>query len=168
MGSWGKTRDPFADTTLDARGTNWHFSSDHVKCREQPCTALCCQICGLQGHTAAMCSKRQKRVPGLNLHGYYQESKPNSYAVRYETAKGADGERPAHNFGAPPRSNAATPAAPPAFPHFVNGSNSNNTSRRTPNSHPVRSAKVNHANQTQDDGAASKPSNSDSSQRDGQ
>jgi hypothetical protein len=127
-----------------------------------------CQICGFHGHTAAMCSKRQKRVPGLNLHGYYQESKPNSYPVRYEAARVADGERPTHSFGAPPRSNATTPAAPPAFPHFINDSSNNNTSRRTPNSHPERSARMNQANQTQDGGAANKPSNSDSSQRDGQ
>jgi hypothetical protein len=162
-------RDAYQHPGLDARGTNWHFQSNFIKCREQPCSALFCQICGFHGHTAATCSKKGKRLPGLNLHGYFQDSKPNSYPVRYEGPRehiGDGVERPAHNFSGPPRTNVATPTSPPASPHFISGSN--NTARRSSGTHPERSARVNQANQTHEGGAAKPSTTPDSSQRDSQ
>ena len=144
---------------LDARGINWHFQSRHIRCRAQPCTDPFCQICGFHGHTAADCKKRRGQVPGINLHGYFQESKPNSDPVRYELQFSAP----------PPRVNHLAPAqeSVPQFPHphFVNNTRhgsgatqTNNTaSRSQPAVHQERQGLVNQANQTQPDNSAQSP-----------
>ena len=150
---------PYEHPGLDARGTNWHFQSRHIRCRAQPCTDPFCQICGFHGHTAAECKKRRGQVPGINLHGYFQESKPNSDPVRYE-----------FQFSAPPpRVNHVAPAAEPAppfpHPHFVNNaragggtpSPNNTASRSQPAVHQERQGLVNQANQTQPDSSAQSP-----------
>jgi hypothetical protein len=140
---------------LDARGINWHFHSRHIRCRTQPCTDPFCQICGFHGHTATECKKRRGQVPGINLHGYFQESKPNSDPVRYEL-----------QFSAPQtRVNHATTVTAPApqfpHPHFVNNLRasgvttppSSTATRTQPAVHQERQGLVNQANQTQPDSA---------------
>jgi hypothetical protein len=161
---------PYHHPGLDARGVNWHFPSEHIKCREQPCTGLFCQICGFHGHTAAKCLKRLKQIPGLNFQGYYQETKPNSPPVRYESAAGGGGgtthSPQSYTHQTPSRTTVPRPqpAAPaqiqrdqrpptpqqqrqqqPVFPHFVN-----NTAPRTARVHPDREERISRANQTSD------------------
>jgi hypothetical protein len=150
-------RDPSYDYVhpgLDARGLNWHKHTDTIKCREQPCTALFCQICGYHGHTAPTCSKRTKQIPGLNFHGYYQESKPNCPAVSMPS------EMRQHRFGAPPRANTThTPDdQTSAFPHFVNSTTPrSNTAPRSGTPHPERQSRVNQSNQTHEGDGGSPP-----------
>jgi hypothetical protein len=180
---------PYHHPGLDARGLNWHFASEHIQCREQPCTMLFCQICGFHGHTAAKCMKRFKQIPGLNLHGYFQETKPNSPPVRYESrmSQGGDQARapPPYIHRPPPRANTVMEASaqhephssaqqaqqPPAsqhqqqranFPHFLN-----NTAPRMGSSrpHPDRQERMSRANQTNGGGGSAydaKPSGRDS------
>jgi hypothetical protein len=176
---------------------SWHFPSEHIKCREQPCTGLFCQICGFHGHTAAKCLKRLKQIPGLNFQGYYQETKPNSPPVRYESAAGNGGAGASH--ASPPyihrplaRANASRPQTPaplpirpdqhpPAlqrqqqqqttFPHFVNNIQPVNTAPRTQLSrpHPDREERMSKANQTNGGGGGGSAHDVEpSSQRDGQ
>jgi hypothetical protein len=160
------SRDDYRHPGLDARGLNWHTCTDHIRCREEPCTGLFCQICGFHGHSARTCNKRLKQVPGINLHGYFQESKPNSPPVRYEGAYGNMGgtARPQHTFPSPSRANVAqthgaaslvhnppVPESQQQFPHFViNAQPTPSTAPRTPVSklHPDREERMSRANQT--------------------
>jgi hypothetical protein len=182
---------------LDARGLSWHFPSEHIKCREQPCTGLFCQICGFHGHTAAKCLKRLRQIPGLNLHGYYQETKPNSPPVRYESAAGNGGGGAAHTpppyaHRPPARANTIRPPPPAqtpirqdqhqptpqrqqqqqtSFPHFVNNAQPVSTAPRTPPSrpHPDREERMSRANQTNGGGGGGSAYDVEpSSQRDDQ
>jgi hypothetical protein len=180
-------RDDYRHPGLDARGLNWHTCTDHIRCREEPCTGLFCQICGFHGHTAKTCNKRLKQVPGINLHGYFQESKPNSPPVRYEGMYGNTGgaARPQHTFPPPPRANVTqtqdvspstpnlqTHASQQQFPHFVNSTQpAPSTASRTPVSrpHPDREERISRANQTNGGGGGGSAYDvNPSSQRDGQ
>lgn len=112
--------DNYQHPGLDSRGTNWHYPSATIRCNQTPCTVPFCQVCGMHGHTAAQCTKRTKQLPGLNLQGYYQETRPNAAPIRYT---------PGNAYAPPqqhaPSSQANQPAvAPPpprtAYPHFIN------------------------------------------------
>jgi hypothetical protein len=186
-------RDDYRHPGLDARGLNWHICTEHIKCRDEPCTGLFCQICGFHGHTARTCSKRLKQVPGINLHGYFQESKPNCPPVRYEGVEGRYGNtggpsRPQYTFNGP-RTNtmhgqpgsSSNLQQPDQFPHFLNSQQRQeyvsshqataNTATRTASSssHPERKERVSKSNQTNgESGGGSAYDVEKSSQRDGQ
>jgi hypothetical protein len=78
----------------------------------------------MHGHTAAQCTKRTKQLPGLNLHGYYQETKPNATPIRFTTGM------PQASVHQPlPSKQNSQPAVPPPpprpqFPHFINSAQS--------------------------------------------
>jgi hypothetical protein len=155
-------RDPaynYMHPGLDARGLNWHHCTEFIKCRETPCTGLFCQVCGFHGHTARTCQKRAKQIPGINLHGYFQESKPNCHPVRYENMQAGGGA--SHQFHAPPQAHFTAPPAntAPIFPHFVNSTTPRtNTAPRTSTPHPERQDRVSRSNQTQEGGGAARDS----------
>ena len=166
---------PYQHPGLDDRGPCWHEHTQYITCNNSPCTVPFCQCCGMHGHSAESCTKRLNNTPGINLQGYYQETKPNSYPIRFPGARGTP--RLDATFGPPP-----TSAAPPQrrnapysnsttgdseqpaqhhYPHFVNsttgGGQSNNTASRSRSTHPER--RVNFSNQT-DSAATSNASNS--------
>jgi hypothetical protein len=162
---------------LDARGPNWHLPTKAIRCPCTPCDRPFCQICGMHGHTSQQCSKRFKRMPGINLHGYYQETKPDQPPVRYQSPLAPQiGQQPLAqqvNLAAPssPSPYSHPPAAhhqPAAdntqtvrfnlFPHFVNPTTDSgrasashaptSTASRTQSVHPERQSQVNAASNT--------------------
>jgi hypothetical protein len=116
--------DNYQHPGLDSRGPNWHYPSATIRCNQTPCMVPFCQVCGMHGHTAAQCTKRTKQLPGLNLHGYYQETKPNATPIRFTPGMqqaSAHQPLPSKQNGQP-----AVPPPPPRpqFPHFINSAQS--------------------------------------------
>jgi hypothetical protein len=110
--------DNYQHPGLDARGPSWHYPSATIRCNQTPCTVPFCQVCGMHGHTATQCTKRSKQMPGLNLNGYYQETKPNAAPIRYTPGNAyAPAQQPATHTSQPA---VAPPPPRPSYPHFIN------------------------------------------------
>ena len=137
---------------LDRRGPHWHKQSATIRCRDgDRCSAIFCQICGMHGHDAAACFKRERQMPGINLHGYFQESKPDSWPVRYEDGERSRGQSPGGAL------NQERHAPPPArsevrFNNVASGGSPSpprqrsSTAQRTIPVHEERQSRVNSAN----------------------
>ena len=116
-----QANDNYKHPGLDTRGENWHYPSATIRCNQTPCNVPFCQACGMHGHTAAQCTKRAQQIPGLNLHGYYQETKPTAAPIRY--MPGGSAATPQHTHAPPPAAHQPVTAPPPPrqqYPHFVN------------------------------------------------
>jgi hypothetical protein len=141
---------------LDRRGPHWHKQSATIRCRDgDRCSAVFCQICGMHGHDAAACFKRERQMPGINLHGYFQESKPDSWPVRYEDGERSRGQSPGGSLQQPPQQERHAP--PPArsevrFNNVASGGSPSpprqrsSTAQRTIPVHEESQSRVNSAN----------------------
>ena len=143
---------------LDDRGPHWHRETKFIRCREPNCSAKFCQICGMHGHGAEDCFKRERQTPGINLHGYYQDNKPDSWPVRSEDTERRQSPLPAAT-SAPQHSHAPqyTHAPPPArsevrFSNVASGTHQeeqqrpSSTAQRSSHVHSERQGNVNAAN----------------------